>query len=498
MKKIIILIGILSVALACNNDGLTDLNTDSKNPTNVPSASLFGNAEKNLFNQMVSTNVNNNVFRLFAQHWTETTYLDESKYDVLQRNVPDRHWRILYRDVLRDLKEAYTLTSAEPVNADPLKATKDLKIKDNKLAIIELLSIYTYSVLVDTYGNIPYSKALNPLESPSPVYDDAKSIYTDLFVRLDIAISKIDDDYDSFGNADFVYQGDMASWYKFANSLKLRMAITVADVPLMASVSKTKAEEAITAGVFESNADRASLTYLSVQPNTNPLYEDLVTSGRYDFVAAEPLVNKMNSLNDPRRPLYYVDVNGSYIGCPYAAGGDFENYSSPGDPTGPGPYTRLLEPTLESIILDYTEVEFYIAEAVERGYSVSGTASLHYNNAITASIVYWGGTVNDASIYLAQPSVNYATAAGDWKQKIGNQAWIGFYNRGFEAWTSWRRLDFPTLVAPSNATNAAEGEIPKRFTYPVLEQTLNNANYTNASTAIGGDKLKTKIFWDIN
>ena len=491
MKKIIILIGILSVTFACNNDGLTDLNVDTKNPTNVPSASLFGNAEKNLFDQMVSTSVNNNVFRLFVQHWTETTYLDESKYDIVQRNIPDRHWRVLYRDVLRDLKEAYNITSKEST-----VSTKEVKIKDNKLAIIELLSIYTYSVLVDTYGNIPYSQALDPLVNPNPVYDDGKAIYTDLFSRLDVAINKIDDNYSSFGDADFVYQGDVASWYKFANSLKLRMAITVADEPSMATVSKTKAEEAVSAGVFESNDDNASLTYLSVQPNTNPLYEDLVSSQRYDFVVAEPLVNKMNDLNDPRRPLYYVDIEGSYVGCPYAAGGDFENYSSPGDPAGPGPYTRLLDPTLEGIILDYTEVEFYIAEAAERGYNVGGLASIHYNKAITASILYWGGTETEAIDYLAQPLVDYTTAPGNWKQKIGNQAWIGYYNRGFEAWTSWRRLDFPTLIAPSNATSVAEGEIPKRFTYPVLEQTLNNTNYSSAANAIGSDKLKTKIFWD--
>jgi len=491
MKKIIILIGILSVTFSCNNDGLTDLNTDTKNPTNVPAASLFGNAEKNLFNQMVSTNVNNNVFRLFVQHWTETTYLDESKYDILQRNIPDRIWRTLYRDVLRDLKESYDITSAESTVTE-----KEVRIKNNKLAIIELLNIYTYSVLVDTYGNIPYSKSLNPLESPSPVYDDAKSIYSDLFIRLDIAINKIDASYDSFGEADFVYQGDVSSWYKFANSLKLRMAITVADEPSMAAVSKEKAEDAVADGVFESNNDNASLTYLSVQPNTNPLYEDLVSSERYDFVAAEPLVNKMNDLSDPRRPLYYVDIEGSYVGCPYAAGGDFENYSSPGDPAGPGPYTRLLDPTLEGIILDYTEVEFYIAEAAERGYNVGGLASIHYNKAITASILYWGGTETEAIDYLAQPLVDYTTAPGNWKQKIGNQAWIGYYNRGFEAWTSWRRLDFPTLIAPSNATSVAEGEIPKRFTYPVLEQTLNNTNYSSAANAIGSDKLKTKIFWD--
>ena len=485
--------GILSLTFACNDSSLGDLNVDTKNPLAVPAESLFGNAEKNLFDQMVSTNVNSNVFRLFAQHWTETTYLDESRYDVLQRNVPDRHWRVLYRDILTDLKQAaITINTESPVTVSAQKA------KANKLAIIEFLNIYTYTILVDTFGDVPYSQAIQPNDYPNPKYDDGMEIYNDLFTRLDAAIATLDSDYGSFGVADFAYQGDVAAWYKFANSLKLRMAITVADAPTMAALSKTKAEEAVASGVFESNDDNASLTYLSVQPNTNPLYEDLVTSGRYDFIAAEPLVDKMNLLNDPRRPLYYVDVAGAYIGGPYAAGGDFENYSSPGDPAGAGPYTRLLEPTLESIILDYTEVEFYLAEASERGYAVGGTAESHYNNAITSSIIYWGGTATDAAGYLGQPSVSYTTATGTWQQKIGDQEWIGFYNRGFEAWTTWRRLNFPTLVAPPNAATAAEGQIPSRFTYPVLEQTLNGSNYTAGASAIGGDKLKTRIFWDVN
>lgn len=492
MKKLIVLIGLIAVTFACNDDSLVDLNNDTKTPTVVPAGALFGNAEKNIFDQMVSTNVNSNVFRLFAQQWTETTYLDESKYDILQRNVPDRVFRVFYRDVLRDLQEAATITAAESA-----ATTATQKAKNNKLAIIELLNIYSYSVLVDTFGNVPYSQALNPIVFPSPKYDDAQAIYTDLFFRLDGAIANLDTAYASFGTSDFVYQGNVTKWKKFANSLKLKMALTVADVPAFAAIAKTKAEQAVASGVLGSLSDNTALVYLPTQPNTNPLYEDLVSSGRYDFVAAEPFVDQLNTLNDPRRPNFYTSISGVYIGGPYAQGGDFADYSSAGDPTDPtGLKTRLLDPTLEGLIMDYTEVEFYLAEAVSRGYSVGGTAELHYNNAIAASVVYWGGTATQATTYLAQPAVAYTTATGTWKQKIGNQAWIGLYNRGFEAWSSYRRLDFPVLTAPVNAATAAEGLVPRRFTYPVQEQTLNATNYASASAAIGGDRLKTKLFWD--
>jgi hypothetical protein len=90
--------------------------------------------------------------------------------------------------------------------------------------------------------------------------------------------------------------------------------------------------------------------------------------------------------------------------------------------------------------------------------------------------------------------VAYATAAGDWKQKIGTQAYFAYYVRGLVAYTTWRRLDQPMMnVAP---TIASVDEIPVRFTYPVREQTLNKANYEAAAAAIGGDDLLTKLFWD--
>lgn len=133
-----------------------------------------------------------------------------------------------------------------------------------------------------------------------------------------------------------------------------------------------------------------------------------------------------------------------------------------------------------------------MAEAVERGYNVGGTAMEHYNNAITASILYWGGTSTMATTYLAMPSVAYATATGDWRQKMGSQKWIALYNRGWDSWIEVRRLDYPALVAPASAVS----DFPVRITYPVNEQNLNTANYNTAASSIGGDMVTTKLFWD--
>ena len=145
--------------------------------------------------------------------------------------------------------------------------------------------------------------------------------------------------------------------------------------------------------------------------------------------------------------------------------------------------------------MDYTEAEFLLAEAVERGFSVGGTAEAHYNNAVKSSIVYWGGTTAQADAYLAQPSVAYATAFSDWKQKIGTQAWLAYWLRGNTLWNSYRRLDYPRLFAPVNYKQGIN-KVPVRLFYPSSEQTLNAVNYQAASAKIGGDSPLTRIFFD--
>jgi hypothetical protein len=147
------------------------------------------------------------------------------------------------------------------------------------------------------------------------------------------------------------------------------------------------------------------------------------------------------------------------------------------------------------VIIDYAEVEFILAEAVERGYNVGGTAEEHYNAAITASMEDWGVEAPVITAYLAQPTVAYATAEGEFRQKIGTQKWIALYLKGLQAWTEWRRLDYPLLNVPPGLTYE---DIPLRFTYPVTEQNLNTAQWEQAANNIGGDEVSTPIFWDVN
>ncbi len=182
MKKIIYLLLLTSVVFACT-DKFEDFNTDKKNPAVVDGDALFANAQKELSDYLNNTNVNINIFKLMAQYWTETTYIDEANYDLITRNIPDNIYSRLYVIVLADLKESARLLEAEEVPAAEATAKK------NKLQIIEMLSVYTYAHLVDVFGAVPYTEALN-IEDVYPAYDGGAEIYTDLFARLNAALAR--------------------------------------------------------------------------------------------------------------------------------------------------------------------------------------------------------------------------------------------------------------------------------------------------------------------
>jgi hypothetical protein len=472
MKKVLLFLILAGIFSACYKD-FDELNTDIKNPSSVPPVMLFTGAQRQMADAITNTNVNINIFRLLSQYWTETTYIDESNYDLGTRSIPQNFWNIVYVDVLNPLKKAGELI---PDQAGVLP-----EVLKNQSASVEIMTVYAYSVLVNTYGDIPYSEAMD-INNVHPAYDDDAAIVNDLIARLDAAIGNIDAGADGFGGGDVLFGGDMGRWVTFANSLKLRLGMLIADAD---SGKAAAAVESGAAGAVGSNGDNIVFAYESSAPNTNPVWVDLIQSGRQDFVAANTLVDKMVGLGDPRVPYYFTtDAGGGYSGGIYGSNNNFATYSKPND--------ALQAPDYGSILFDYAETEFLLAEAVERGMNVGGTAAEHYANAIRASIENWGGSSADADAYLALPAVAYATAEGDWKQKIGTQKWIALYNRGFDAWTEWRRLDHPVLVAPIEAVT----DIPVRYTYPVQEQNLNAASWEAASSAIGGDAVTTKLFWD--
>lgn len=532
MRKIIFTLLVTCVLMACD-ERFREMNSPKKGAITVPAETLFANGVNELFYMMNNSDTNINIFRLYAQYWAQTQYPDESQYNMVTRRNPDNFWRGAYRDALKDLDEARRIT---------LETWEELLIpeaeKDNRLAIIDACKVYVYQVLVDAFGAIPYTESLNN-EILQPAYEEGAVVYDKIIDQLDQAISMVDVDAGSWPAVqDPVYGGDTEAWLKFMHSLKLKLGISLADVS--PGKAGTVVAEAASAGVFESNADNAAIEYLDAFPNTHPVHEDLVQSGRDDYVVSNTVVDIMQDLQDPRLPVYAqgmdfqypLNANKEKKDSTFTEGGNVTLYYPESDSVvfEVTPFTIQVEdsinpvqvfvggvygdnntfslashigepfyqPDQEGLILDYPEVEFMLAEAVERGFSVEGTAEEHYDAGITASMEYWGVPDEMIEDYLDNPGVDYSDPATDWKQKIGTQAWLALYNRGFEGWTVWRRLDFTGFNVPPFG-NLTYNDIPKRFIFPIEEATLNGTNLREAIQMIGGkDNATTKVFWDVN
>jgi hypothetical protein len=502
MKKISIILLSIALLTSCV-DSLDDYNIDQKKAGAVTAETLYSAALKNLTDILTTPNVNSNNIRLYVQHWTTTTYLDEPRYIMTSRPIPQNFWDAIYRDVLSDLKEARRIIEADQFILP--------NVKNNQLGQIGLLEVYAWSVLVNTFGDVPYGEALN-VNNSLPAYEDAHTIYLDLLDRLDTSLGLLNTTAAApfpagFGGGELLYSGKtnpISFWIKFGNSLKLKLAMVVADVPADAArVSKAVTEATRDNGAFllKANADNARFPYINDAPNNNPVATNTNTlfTSRQDFLPSATIIDQMNATLDPRRSVWFT----LWVATP-----------AEGQPAPPGVYkggtygqtntpvtqfsrlgARIIAPTAEALLLDYSEVEFLLAEAVERNL-IGGDAAVHYNNGITASLSYWGVAAGDITTFLAQPNVAYATAAGDWKDKIGTQKWVALFNRGYDAWVEWRRLDAPALAPPTvpNQTYV----IPKRLIYPVSEQQVNGANRNAAVTKLDGglDVAAAPLFWD--
>jgi Starch-binding associating with outer membrane len=486
MKRSTILYLLVSVLAASCTKDITSLNYNSKAAATVPSSSLFLNGEKNLSDALTGTADGATPFRVLAQSWTENTYVAEAQYNLTSNNSPEGWWELLYATTSANPTASILNSLADAKTIIPTDIT-DTAAQKNALLITDILEVYAYSLLVNTYGNVPYSQALNS-KIPFPAYDDAKTIYYDLLARLDTAIAALNTNGLSFGASDNIYQGNVASWKKFAATLKLKLALVIADVD--PSTAGTKVQEAVNAGVFTSNKDNALFVYSSaINTNSNPVYQAFIS--RHDYSPANLIVNTLLAWQDPRLPLMFTEVGDTaYVGGVPGAGNGYVKLSQFS--------SQWLSPSWPGDLLDYAETEFLLAEAVERGFAVNGTAASHYNNGVTASINFWGADSAAATTYLAQPSVAYATAAGTWKQKIGYQQWLAYADRGWDAWTSIRRLGYPNLDA-INPPVGAVSNLPRRFTYPSSEETINPTNWAAAVQAVTGgasDGVNFNLWWN--
>lgn len=491
-KSIISLLSVLVIAGVVSSCDLAKFNENKKDPSKVPAHTLFTSALVEYGTFLHQVDVNIGIFQFMAQQWTMTTYTSETRYNLEGRTIAANDWDIFY-ETLHSLKQASEIVSETPDRAVPQT------IKTNRQACIEIMQTLVFSKLVDVWGNVPYKQALQVKENPLPAYADASTIYSAIIDSLNVALGNITTSAPGFSKGDIYYSGNMTKWAKFGNSLKLRMGMMLADVNHAKSVRiVNSAISSSGAGVFTSMDDNAVIPFESSFPDANPVWINVIYSGRDDYVPAIPLVKRMNQLGDPRRKILFTKYNGNYVGGVY---GEQNEYSTKShfSPT-------VVLPGRPGLILSYSEVQFLLAEAAKRtGYNVTGLAVDHFTKAIKADMKWWNNMAvlagvnkqissTEMSDYVAQEVAKFAT---NWKKTLAIQKWISLFGQYLQAWTSYRRLDYPELDPPP-INHPRIDIVPVRYKYPVTEIRYNNPNYKAAAQAIGGDKFTNRLFWDTN
>lgn len=428
---------------------------------------------------------NRNISRFLCQYSSQMQYTDPSRYQFSDRQIPDGYWNNSYL-ALHDLSRIRELIQ-------DISGSADLNAEiATKLAIVDIIEVLMYQNLVDFFGDVPYTEALGGAENKTPAYDDARGIYDDLQDRLSAAIATLTANAGSgsWGAEDIVYGGDQDMWRKFAATLKLRMGMRLADVD--AAEAQVQLAEALAAGMLEPG-ESMQLPWQGVTPHVNTIYNVFVVANRNDYAPSLTIIDLMENLGDARMPAYFTQVDTStesgvvklaYVGLPYGqvANNSYPSFSHFG--------SAMFSPDFPSTFACNAEVQFLLAEAAARGFTTDLTAQEYYEAGIAESHDFWGVAYDEAT-YLAQADVAWDVARA--KELIGIQKWLALYNRGNEGYATWRMFDWPILTPPDEMDYT---DIPFRMPYPYNEPDLNGANYTAAASAIGGDDVRTRLFWD--
>jgi hypothetical protein len=464
----------LVLGLGACNDTLTEANLNPNAPTDVGAEFLLPQSIRSAVEATFGGGQMLSHTAIWPYQAVELQYPDEEE-GIVRNSRMQGYWDSYYSGPLTDIQTVID-KGVEAGNG-------------NIEGVGRIWKSWVFHLVTDMWGDVPYSEALMGAENTTPAYDAQQQIYQGLIQDLTDGASLVGSGSASFGSGDILYGDDMSAWRRFANSMRMRLAMRMSEVD--PSGARTAFTAAHSAGGFTSNADNAELDWPG-SPYRNPLFENW--QGRDDHGISAEMVNTLKALNDPRLELYAepADEDGEYRGL---QNGDITPELSLAWYSRIGDYWRANGAATPTALMTYGEVLLLQAEAAARGWIAEDAAAL-YEAGIRANMERYSystaPTAAEIDAYLAQPEVN---AGNPSIEDIQLQQWMGLYMNGAEAWAHVRRTDVPHLEPGPDLTLS---RIPTRFIYPPLEQSLNLDNYQAAVSRQGGNELTTLVWWDVN
>ncbi|WP_299254068.1 SusD/RagB family nutrient-binding outer membrane lipoprotein [uncultured Lacinutrix sp.] len=491
IKKLLMLC-FASVALYSCSESYLDVNTDPNNPTEVGPELILPVAQVYTANNLFGNRSANTLGNMLMYNWSQSDgfswYYDEFEYQA-DATFYGGIFNQAYGSTLKQYHALTTLEGAEFANYN---------------AIGEIMKALQFQILVDAYGDIPYSEALQRGENPTPKYDDAEAIYDDLIVKLTQAIATINNAGASAlvpSADDTMFGGDMDNWKKFANTIKLRILVRQSGMASKAAYIATEMNVITNEGSGFITSDVVNNPgYLNEEGKQSPFYADfgLTVSGETQnngqaTSASDFAVATLDGFNDARIDFIYalpvdpLGAPGEHVGVPQG----ILNYPSDNslEPEhvsllGPG---ILIDSTQDAPIFTLTEALFLQSEAAFKSILV-GNAQALYEAGVTASFERLGAT--GAATYLTQGIPNTGwNASTDKLEAIITQKWIALNGiNGFESWIEYNRTGFPANLPVSMLATTADR--PVRLAYPNSEISSNSGNLPSQPNV-----FTDKIFW---
>ena len=471
MKKIynIAILAALSLfSVSCDSE-LEKINENPNATENPQPAYLLSAVEYHAANLYWGSTTSYNSTLLWVQHWAKIQYTEPDCYNVSNTDYTST-WNEAYASLLTDLS---TIQASDLANA-------------NYRGIASVLRSWTFLLLTNLYGDVPYREYG---KSVTPAYDSQETILRGLLAELEDAANTLSANGGAV-EGDLIYGGDITKWQKFAQALRLRIALEIADRDEAAAKNVIASLYANRSNLISNNADIAQFRF-ATSPQWNPWASAFAS--RDDQRVSKTLVDKLKSLNDPRLSVFAQLPQDAfvtdYVGAANGLNADAANNQGFYRMSKPGTY--FLADESPAVFFTYAEVLFDLAEAAARGF-ITANAEQLYQSAITASLQQYG--IADIDNYLNQDAVKYDSDR--WAEQIGWQKWIAYYGQGPDAFTDWRRLGYPELQAGPNSA-LSPGQLPRRFFYPSTEQSLNGENYHLAVAHQGADEITTRLWFDV-
>ena len=483
LKKIAMVTIIATVLFSCEKR-LDDLYDNPNAVTTIDDAALFTKAVRSLFLETTGQSATR-----FSGHYGHyfvagSTSRPPDQYgDGFDQNYNGMYDE-MYGGTIRHIEEVLTITSA-------LETQNSVRN-----AMANVIAVLGYAKLTDAFGDIPYTeggkgKTENIIQ---PAYDTQESIYKDMISKLTTSIEVLQSADPTLGypNSDPIFDNDLTKWVRFANSVRLRLAMRIrfSDNAL----SRATVAQCLLAPLMETNAHDAYLIQTEGAGN-----RWFLSRTNFPFIKMSvSVIDQLQGTGDPRLPIFVsTDGNGDYSGMinglDDTAFGN-SNYAAKSDIGVP-----LSSPDSKIYIISAAETWLLRSEAALVYDADSANANSLYRQGIETALNQWDIEASNINAFMASPA---ATLAGsNDEEQIGTQLWLAVVPNFFEGWTQIRRTGYPVVeqrTADNLSQGVTNGILPTRFLYSSFELVSNKENVSAAIANQGPNKIDTPVWWDKN